>query len=435
MNTRKQVLLMSILLFGTMVILGIYAAWYPTRATNAEIEFANKTAERAAILFARNCRLCHGDLGEGGFAGARLPAAPALNRLELQAMVEIGVQVAENATPRTNRIVVDNVGRIAPGATILIGDERMQVTGINGNALTVRRGWDHTQPTSHFSGAAVRLQDTDELNEQVEMLTNTISCGRVGTSMPAWAQEHGGPLSPEQVRQLVVLITKNRWDLVVHEVEHEDETNQVLPTAISANVRSIQLNDVGAFSVGEVIRIGTERMRITSVPTLAADDPDRSGVVSVERGVLQSAPQDHAAGAKIWRFPEAPDEPAILQRSCGQIAVARGPAAEPTTIPDPFDGQTVEVVAQGIQFNTSEIRVQAGGRLRLRLDNRDNGVPHNIAVRRSATDSTPVATGSVGLIFNGPGVHDIAFEIPAPGTYFFVCDAHPTQMTGTFIVQ
>lgn len=425
---------MSVLLFSTMVILGIYAAWYPTRATNAEIEFTNKTAERAAILFARNCRLCHGDLGEGGFAGARLTAAPPLNTLTLQAMVSIGVQLAENVGARDGHIVVDNVGRITPGSTILIGDERMQVTAINGNRLTVRRGWDGSPRSSHFSGAEVRLQDSDELADQIEHLTNTIACGRVGTSMPPWAQEHGGPLSAEQIRQLVVLITKNRWDLVEHEVEHEDATGQRLLQDLPQIAISIRVANARAFTAGEVIRINNERLRVTAVPNIDPDDPDQSGIIQVERGVLQTAAQDHAAGSEIWRFPEAPTDPTILQRSCGQTAVARGPAGQPSLI-EPFEGQTVEIIAQGIQFNLSEIRVRADGQVRLRLDNRDAGVDHNIAVRRSRTDSTPVAPGSVGLVFPGPGIDDTVFDIPPPGTYFFVCDVHPTQMTGTFIVE
>jgi plastocyanin len=433
MNTRKQVLVMSILLFSTMVILGIYAAWYPSRATTAEIEFANMTAERAALLFARNCRMCHGDVGEGGFAAGRMTAAPSLNRLELQAMVSIDVSLAENITARDTSIEVDNVGRISLDDVILIDDERMKVTGINGNTLRVRRGWDATRPDSHFSGAEVRLQDRDELRQQVELLTNTIACGRVGAPMPPWAIEHGGPLSPEQIRQLVVLITMNRWELARHEAEHEDETGIRLQQPLSADAMTMRVPDVDMFTQGEVIRIGTEKMRVTGVPQLDPRDPDRSGTIGLERGVQQTSAAEHGEGTQIYRTPEVP-EPMILQRSCGQFARADAPTGEPSLI-EPFEGQTVEIIARGLRFDQEEIRVQSNGQVRLRLDNQDAGVPHNIAVRTSPTDRTPVAPGSVGLVFNGPGVDDTVFDIPDPGTYFFICDIHPTTMTGDFIVQ
>ena len=53
MNTRKQVLLMSGLLLIVLMVLGVYAAWYPYRATDAAVEFEDSTAERGSIIFAR----------------------------------------------------------------------------------------------------------------------------------------------------------------------------------------------------------------------------------------------------------------------------------------------------------------------------------------------------------------------------------------------
>src|SRR3989304_2012381 len=97
MNTRKQVLVMSVLLFMTLIVVGIYGAWYPSRETGAAAEFEERTAERAAILFARNCRLCHGDVGEGGALGGRLAAAPALDRADLQGFADAKAPLAADA--------------------------------------------------------------------------------------------------------------------------------------------------------------------------------------------------------------------------------------------------------------------------------------------------------------------------------------------------
>ena len=103
MNTRKQVLIMSALLMLMLITVGVYGAWYPSRETDAEAHFEEATAERGAILFARNCRLCHGDIGEGGSLGARLAAAPALDRPDLQGFSDskATVTAAVNASATT----------------------------------------------------------------------------------------------------------------------------------------------------------------------------------------------------------------------------------------------------------------------------------------------------------------------------------------------
>ncbi|HEY7270687.1 MAG TPA: cytochrome c, partial [Dehalococcoidia bacterium] len=88
MNTRKQVLAMVALLMVGLIGIAIYSAWDPGRNANAQADFQDKTAARGAILFARNCRLCHGDVGEGGALGGRLAAAPALDRPDLQGFID-----------------------------------------------------------------------------------------------------------------------------------------------------------------------------------------------------------------------------------------------------------------------------------------------------------------------------------------------------------
>jgi plastocyanin len=450
MNTRKQVLIMTTLLLFMLVTVAAYAAWYPSRAEDAEEHFSEATAERGAILFARNCRLCHGDVGEGGSLGGRLPAALPLNTARLQGFdatdANTTLEGSLNATA-TSFAVSDSAG-IAAGDVILIDAERMQVRSVDGNELRVMRGVQHTQPAQHFPDAVVYVYDEaayDTLNPNsiLNVIENTITCGRVGTAMPAWSQQHGGPLSDEQIRQLRVMIMDARWDLVKHEVDIEDAVAANLTQPLSADTISMFVDDVSVFTgpsngtPGEAIRIGDERIRITGVPQLPEDrfgnlPADRSGVLGIERGILGTTPLEHPIDAEIYRFPEPP-EPSINQSSCGQTAQAPAPAGTPALIED-FTGQSVEVSAQNIAFNVREIRVNSGGQLRVRFNNQE-AVPHNIAFYRSATEITPVSPGSVGITFTGPAVDDTVFDVPAAGSYFFRCDVHPTIMTGTFIVQ
>ncbi|HLF78101.1 MAG TPA: hypothetical protein VJB57_11505 [Dehalococcoidia bacterium] len=438
MNTRKQVLIMAALLAVMLVVVGIYAAWYPSRATDAAEHFDEQTAERGSILFARNCRLCHGDIGEGGGLGARLPAAPALNRSDLQGFVDSKATLASNLTPSANQVAVSSGTAFKAGAIILLDEERLEVTRVNGNNLSVLRGVGHTEAASHSSGANVSLLDSAGLTDKIKLITNTITCGRVGSAMPAWAQSQNGPLSDEQIRQLMTLITHARWDLVKEEIDIEDKVNTKILAPISDDTISIRLSDVSVFTEKEAIRIGEERLRVTGVPKLPKDKAgnlpkDRSGIIEVQRGVLGTTPLEHGPEETIYRFPEV-SEPSINQTSCGQTAKPAAPA-EPPGLIEPFEGQTVEVIAQNVTFNVKEITARIGGRIRVRLDNKDAATEHNIAFYKSSSDLTAVSPGSVGTIFKGLAVDDTAFDVPSAGSYFFRCDVHPTTMTGTFTVR
>jgi plastocyanin len=198
------------------------------------------------------------------------------------------------------------------------------------------------------------------------------------------------------------------------------------------------VDDVTVFNKEEALRLGDERIRVKDVPTLQKNlrgelPDDKSGVIGIERGVLGTTALEHPIDTVIYRYQE-PSSPSITQYACGQTAQAPAPAGTPELI-EPFTGQTVQVIAKNIAFDLKEIKVNAGGQVRIRFDNQDAGVKHNIAFYKSANDITPVSNGSVGLIFEGAGIDDTVFDVPAAGSYYFRCDVHPTIMTGTFVVQ
>src|SRR5687768_732984 len=149
MNTRKQVMIMSALLMLMLVTVGIYGAWYPSRETDAEAHFEEATAERGSILFARNCRLCHGDVGEGGALGARLPAAPALDRPNLQGFVDAKAVLSAAVDASAMAVRVSSNTLIKTGGTIMIDEERMLVGNISGNEVQVKRAQGHTTAAPH----------------------------------------------------------------------------------------------------------------------------------------------------------------------------------------------------------------------------------------------------------------------------------------------
>jgi len=455
MNTRKQVLVMSVLLLMMLIIVALYGAWYPSRAEDAEKDFQASTANRGAFTFAQNCRLCHGDVGEGGSQGGRLAAAPPLDRPDLQGFKDSQATLTADASATAATLRVSDGSKFKAGDIIRVGEERMEVTGVNanevsvnrnselvfsGNAVVARGSSERGAPEAHISGSTVYLLDQtafDRLNKEstINLITNTIACGRVGAFMPAWSAEQGGPLSDEQIRQLMTLIMLGRWDLVEEENDVIDRMNARLTQPLSADTFSMAVSDVSVFNNNQVLRLGEERLRVTGVPQLPRNErgelpADRRGVISVQRGVLGTVPLEHELETPIFNFPEAP-EPSINQSSCGQTARPTAVAGPCTTSAD----GVVQIAAAGTAFTCNEVRAQAGSQVRVAFENRDS-VLHNVAFYVSKDNLSPVAPGSVGQTFSGPNVtRELSFTAPAAGTYFFRCDVHPTQMTGTFTVQ
>jgi plastocyanin len=116
------------------------------------------------------------------------------------------------------------------------------------------------------------------------------------------------------------------------------------------------------------------------------------------------------------------------------ILPPRGPAAvggegpggsgpPPGSPPPPLEGDIV-LVAQDLKFDTAEVTAPAGAPFTIAFDNRDTGIPHDVAIR----DDT-------GIVYNGKditGPGQVVEDVPplAAGTYTFFCTFH-ASMTGT----
>jgi plastocyanin len=88
------------------------------------------------------------------------------------------------------------------------------------------------------------------------------------------------------------------------------------------------------------------------------------------------------------------------------------------------------VAAKNVAFDTKTLKLSAGG-TEIDFKNEDNQ-PHNIAIFPSSSDLQTV-------LFRGditqPGATS-TYKVGKikPGTYYFHCDVHPQQMTGTVTV-
>ena len=94
---------------------------------------------------------------------------------------------------------------------------------------------------------------------------------------------------------------------------------------------------------------------------------------------------------------------------------------------------SVNIVSQNLAYSVRQITASAGVEVTIVHDNRDAGIPHNVAfyTNRSATSAI-----FKGQLSTGPATTTEKFTAPSsPGSYFFRCDVHPDTMTGTFTVQ
>jgi plastocyanin len=97
--------------------------------------------------------------------------------------------------------------------------------------------------------------------------------------------------------------------------------------------------------------------------------------------------------------------------------------------PGPPDGgvPVVELVAQDIAFNPTDLTVPAGVPFEIAFDNRDAGQQHNVAIY-----DNPDFSGTAvfeGELVTGPAQTTYDVDPLEPGPYSFLCVVHPT-MTG-----
>jgi plastocyanin len=115
--------------------------------------------------------------------------------------------------------------------------------------------------------------------------------------------------------------------------------------------------------------------------------------------------------------------PAVVDASA-----ASGPTPVPGAVTaPPVGGGPLDLTALNIDFEPKTL-VAPSGPFMLAFRNRDDGVPHTVAINDAG--GTQVFTGD---IVTGPADVDYAVPQLPPGSYTFTCTVHP-NMTGTLTV-
>ncbi len=129
--------------------------------------------------------------------------------------------------------------------------------GLTGKGLVELAGL----PGAPLNDPSKRPEKAGELAALEARFRDTIKCGRVGTLMPPWSLEQGGPLNDSQIEQLVLLITSaaadKGWENAAVQANHADEfaPPKTLVTEVSDSDTTFVLTDAHGLKPGDVLRI------------------------------------------------------------------------------------------------------------------------------------------------------------------------------------
>ena len=188
---------------------------------------------------------------------------------------------------------------------------------------------------------------------------------------------------------------------------------------------------------------------LLSLTVLACNKPEAPSAVPAE-----AAPAATAKAKPAQPLQAKADEAPKVDEAADKDASA--PAADPK---DPkaaavdIQEVSIESVENQMAYNKKEIRVKAGGTVRITLINKatSEAMKHNIVIVKKGTSmkvgqaaintmGVPPKTGDVlaASEIAGPGqTVTVRFTTPPPGEYEFVCTfpGHFAMMKGAFIVE
>jgi plastocyanin/mono/diheme cytochrome c family protein len=408
MNTQKQITLMVALVFVLIGGCAAYTVYDQPREERSLAAQQSVLAERGARLFARYCRQCHGNAGEGRIG-------PALTRPE--------------------------------------------------------------------------LQDPTKLAETKLWVTDTITCGRIGKIMPPWAIREGGALNDEQIRDLVTLITTNAGDGWQKAGDLSAEENKVAAVpSVEDVLKAAAITGSGATRVcGQLAPATPTAEAAAALPAglqpqdswteATTDNKFSVDAIAVNAGKAATITQDNQgkalhnwevlgpdgkvlkddAGTTVGTALTDPGKqakvtftlakPGVYTFRCqvhptdmvGKLYVVGadgsvgGPpaAAAPAGGAAPAPSTSLAETTTDNKFSATTLASPAGKAVTLALTNKGAAVHNFHILDVKGDDGKDIKTD----LISGGQSGSVSFTISKPGTYKYQCDVHPTEMTGTIVIQ
>lgn len=301
MNTGKQINAMVVVLFLTLIAVGIYAIWDPFRAESKEDDQLELTVERAARTFTQNCRLCHGDAGQGGAGNSgRLSGAAQLDRPELRGIASGSFDLA--TFKKEFKLVSDTImcGRVGSQMPVWGATEGGTLNEEQIRQLAVLiTGGDPNLDIYHEDGFWAKVQEhADEIDaETTHHATLQMPDGTLDASATEIYVSDAGPFArgqyirirnegegagEERMRVLPLALRVDRGvdgtDAARHEVgaavldengdpilDRHGENAQALVEAMDNETTLVVVGDTTVFRPGDVIQVDDERMEVTEL--------------------------------------------------------------------------------------------------------------------------------------------------------------------------
>lgn len=487
MNTQKQITLMVALVFLLLGGCAAYTVYDQPREDRSASAQQATLADRGGRIFARYCRQCHGNAGEGRIG-------PNLSRDELRDPAKR----TETQQWVTDTVTCGRIGKIMPPWAIREGgaltDEQIRdlvtlITGAPpGSFLDSHNYWEQTaaeyskeeniavakaaasnkasadalaagataaEAAAAGSKAAAETNDPADLQPIDEVLKGaaitgggtTKVCGQLAPATPTEEASNGqlpAGLAPKD--QWTEVTTDNKFSVTAIAV------NAGTATTVTQDNQGKAIHNWEVLGADGKVLNGADGKKIATELTDGGKQASVSFTIATP-GVYNFRCQVHPADMVGKLYVVGPDGTA------GGGGVASGsPAASGTPSPPnstaatpapgsaPSGAQTNQPAGGGgggvpnttltenmtdNKFSATTLSVPAGKPVQLTASNKGSAV-HNFHVLNVKDDGGKDIKGD--LLAAGKS-QTLNFSISKPGTYDFQCDVHPTEMKGKLTVK